>query len=83
MFYVYKSLLFNYLTSNPYLLYAGNGQRLSNYLSWCSSCSIHCTNLLCYKESKHLSRVCIIKLITAVINSVTWKASVFIKASKK
>jgi hypothetical protein len=26
---------------------------------------------------------CIIKLITAVINSVTWKASVFVKASKK
>ncbi len=26
---------------------------------------------------------CIIKLITAVIHSVTWKASVFVKASKK
>ncbi len=28
-------------------------------------------------------RACIIKLITAVINSITLKASVFVKASKK
>jgi hypothetical protein len=27
--------------------------------------------------------VCIIKLFKAVVNSVTWKASVFVKASKK
>jgi hypothetical protein len=26
---------------------------------------------------------CIMKLITAVINFVTWKASVFVKADKK
>ncbi len=81
VFYVYENV--HCLTSKTYLLYSLSGQRLSNYLSCYTSCSTHFTNLLCYKESKHLSGVCIIKLITAVINSVTWKASVFIKASKK
>ncbi len=49
-------------------------ERFKNVNNWLS------INISTYIET---SGVCIIKLITAVINSVTYKVSVFVKASKK